>query len=159
MLLLINGNAKHIPLADNSVNCVVTSPPYFGLRDYGTAEWVDGDAECEHTVSAWNDNKWPGSNRPERDGYKRQFCLKCGATRVDNQIGLEQSPDEYVAAMVAVFREVWRVLRDDGTVWLNLGSSYGNKNIDSDEMVLRDDLSVEEIEYVFMELAKHAKKS
>ena len=65
-------------LEDASVNCCVTSPPYFGLRDYG----------------------------------------------VDGQIGLEQTPDEYVAEMVAVFREVRRVLRDDGTLWLNLGDSY-----------------------------------
>jgi DNA modification methylase len=65
-------------LADNSVQCVVTSPPYWGLRDYGH----------------------PG------------------------QIGLESTPDEYVARMVAVFREARRVLADDGTLWLNLGDSY-----------------------------------
>ena len=61
-----------------SVNCVVTSPPYWGLRDYGT----------------------------------------------DGQLGLEPTPEEYVANLVAVFREVRRVLRDDGTLWLNLGDSY-----------------------------------
>ena len=66
-------------MPDNSVNCCVTSPPYFGLRDYG----------------------------------------------MDGQIGLEQTPEEYVAKMVEVFREVRRVLRDDGTLWLNLGDSYG----------------------------------
>lgn len=65
-------------LPDQSVNCIVTSPPYFGLRDYG----------------------------------------------VDGQIGLEQTPDAYVAELVAVFREARRVLRDDGTLWLNLGDSY-----------------------------------
>lgn len=65
-------------LAAESVHTCVTSPPYFGLRDYG----------------------------------------------VDGQIGLEPTPDEFVAALVAVFREVRRVLRDDGTVWLNLGDSY-----------------------------------
>ena len=66
-----------------SVQCCVTSPPYWGLRDYGT----------------------PG------------------------QLGLEATPDEYVANMVAVFRAVRRVLRDDGTLWLNLGDSYaGNSN-------------------------------
>ena len=63
---------------DKSVHCCVTSPPYFGLRDYGH----------------------------------------------DGQIGLEPTPDEYVAKMVSVFREVRRVLRDDGTLWLNLGDSY-----------------------------------
>jgi len=65
-------------LDDQSVNCCVTSPPYWGLRDYGVA----------------------------------------------GQIGLESTPQEYVEKMVAVFREVRRVLRDDGTLWLNLGDSY-----------------------------------
>ena len=67
-------------LPANSVQCVVTSPPYFGLRDYG----------------------------------------------VPGQIGLEPTPAEYVARLVDVFREVKRVLRDDGTLWLNLGDSYAN---------------------------------
>ena len=47
-ILLINANSLHIPLADESVNCVVTSPPYYGLRDYGTARWNGGDTECDH---------------------------------------------------------------------------------------------------------------
>ena len=71
-------------MEDESINCCVTSPPYWGLRDYG----------------------------------------------VDGQLGLEPTPDEYVAKMVEVFREVKRVLRNDGTLWLNLGDSYcgtGNK--------------------------------
>jgi site-specific DNA-methyltransferase (adenine-specific) len=65
-------------LPDQSVQCCITSPPYWGLRDYG----------------------------------------------VDGQLGLESTPDEYVSRMVAVFREVRRVLRDDGTLWLNLGDTY-----------------------------------
>lgn len=65
-------------LTPGSVQCCVTSPPYFGLRDYGHA----------------------------------------------GQIGLEPTPDEFVAAMIEVFREVRRVLADDGTVWLNLGDTY-----------------------------------
>lgn len=76
--IIINGDARRLPLADNSVQCCVTSPPYFGLRDYG----------------------------------------------VDGQIGLEQTPDEYVSQLVDVFREVRRVLADDGVLWLNLGDSY-----------------------------------
>jgi len=67
-----------VELPDCSVHTCVTSPPYFGLRDYGH----------------------------------------------DGQMGLEPTPDEFVAGMVEVFREVWRVLRDDGTLWLNLGDSY-----------------------------------
>jgi DNA modification methylase len=80
-LLLTQGNALQIPLADESVHCVVTSPPYWGLRDYG----------------------------------------------ISDQLGLEPTPEQYVANMVAVFREVRRVLRADGTVWLNLGDSYATR--------------------------------
>jgi DNA modification methylase len=54
----------------------------------------------------------------------KEICGICGAVRIDNQIGLEKTPEEYVAKMVEVFREVKRVLRDDGTLWLNLGDSY-----------------------------------
>ena len=125
--MIINANSLHIPLADSSVNCVVTSPPYYGLRDYGTAKWEGGDPECEHTVgSGDNDNLKGYVTRPERDGEKRQYCQKCGAIRIDQQIGLEQTPDEYVANLVAVFRECKRILRDDGTLWLNIGDSYAS---------------------------------
>ena len=63
---------------DESINCVVTSPPYYGLRDYG----------------------------------------------VDGQIGLEESPEEYISKLVDLFREIRRVLKKDGTIWVNLGDSY-----------------------------------
>ena len=65
-------------LPSKSVNCCITSPPYFGLRDYGN----------------------------------------------DEQMGLEQTPEAFIAELVSVFREVMRGLRDDGTLWLNLGDSY-----------------------------------
>lgn len=82
-ITLLHGDNRDVlkTLADKSVNCCITSPPYFGLRDYGE----------------------PG------------------------QIGLEKTPEEYVAALVEVFREVKRVLRDDGTLWLNLGDSYNTQ--------------------------------
>lgn len=67
-------------MAEASVHCCVTSPPYFGLRDYG----------------------------------------------MDGQIGLEQTPGEFVAGLVAVFSEVRRVLRDDGSLWVNMGDTYQN---------------------------------
>jgi len=110
------------------VACTVSLPVRlidYGLRDYGTAKWEGGDPNCEHTVgSGDNDNLKTYVTRPERDGIKRQYCQKCGAVRIDQQIGLEQTPAEYVDNIVQVFREVWRILRDDGTVWLNLGDSY-----------------------------------
>lgn len=58
----------------------------------------------------------------------KEICGLCGAIRIDDQIGLEPTPDEYVAKLVQVFREVKRVLKDDGVVFLNLGDSYANMN-------------------------------
>ena len=77
-ILLIQADARRLPIADNCVHCCVTSPPYWNLRNY----------------------KIPG------------------------QLGLEKTPEEYVAVMVDVFREVKRVLRPDATLWLNMGDSY-----------------------------------
>lgn len=77
---ILQGDCREVlkTLPDASVHCIVTSPPYFGLRDYGVAE----------------------------------------------QMGLEPTPDDFIAGMVAVFRECRRVLREDGTLWLNMGDSY-----------------------------------
>lgn len=170
-LMLVNSNSLHIPLADESVHCVVTSPPYYGLRDYGTARWEGGDAECDHIKSVRsNDSGLRNDGRAHvglYDGEKladlrktefKDVCGKCGAIRVDEQIGLEQTPMEYVETMVRVFREIKRVLRRDGTVWLNIGSSFSSGIIESEEYVLREDLTDEELEYVYSELAKHLKK-
>jgi DNA modification methylase len=82
--MILRSNSLQIPLRDKSVHCVITSPPYWGLRDYGVA----------------------------------------------GQLGLEKTPEEYVEKMVQVFREVWRVLRDDGTLWLNMGDSYNSAGRD-----------------------------
>jgi DNA modification methylase len=124
-------------IPDCSVQCCVTSPPYFGLRDYGTAKWEGGDPECDHkqTVARHdggrvNTNGFHGSAAANSDkggmNY-RDVCGKCGAVRIDGQIGLEPSPEEYIARLVAVFAEVRRVLKDDGTLWLNLGDSYASQ--------------------------------
>lgn len=117
-------------LPDNCVQCCVTSPPYWGLRDYGTAEWEGGDPECEHFCGGQvEDSKAPGAiSTGVRPGCDASVCRKCGARRVDAQLGLERTPEEYVARMVEVFREVKRVLRDDGCVFLNLGDSYYHAN-------------------------------
>jgi DNA modification methylase len=102
----------------------VTSPPYWGLRDYGTAQWDGGDADCKHGPRVMgNANK--GAVREVLDG-DRTRCHGCGATRVDRQLGLEPTPAEYVANMVEVFRLVRDVLADDGTLWLNIGDSYAS---------------------------------
>ncbi len=117
-----------------SVQTCVTSPPYWGLRDYGTASWDGGDPTCDHrkpnadTGHIANSTLGGGkaTNAAQIGGFKHE-CGKCGATRIDSQIGLEATPEAYVAQLVAVFREVRRVLRDDGTLWCNLGDSYASQ--------------------------------
>lgn len=120
--------ARVADLPDNSVHCVVTSPPYWGLRDYGTAKWEGGDPGCDHRSYAYPaERETPGrrgGSMPHSEKVFRDVCGKCGARRVDQQIGLEPTPEAFVSRMVEVFREVRRVLRDDGTCWMNLGDSY-----------------------------------
>ena len=119
-------------LPDNSVQCCVTSPPYWGLRDYGTARWEGGDPACQHVFKRKDERLMLGSNGKlgknctswtHRDAMPPRIC-SCGAVRIDNQIGLEPTPEAYVAKMVAVFREVRRVLRPDAVCFINLGDSY-----------------------------------
>lgn len=96
-------------LPEKSVQTICTSPPYWGLRDYGTDPTVwGGEPNCVHD---WADGTDPSGK-----------CSKCGAWR--GSLGLEPDPDMYIEHLVEVFREARRVLRDDGTVWLNLGDTY-----------------------------------
>ena len=123
-------------LPDGCVSCVVTSPPYHNLRDYGTATWEGGSANCTHRKildvgRATRSSGLNGSNAAnghQQEGFK-SVCRHCGARRIDKQIGLEPTVDAYVARMVAVFAEVRRVLRPDGTLWLNLGDLHQNKQL------------------------------
>ena len=116
-------------LEDQSINTCITSPPYWGLRDYGTAEWEGGDEGCDHVephqVRGQNSEKQSTNNHGE-GGSTWKICQKCGAVRKDSQLGLEDTPEEFVENLVGVFREVKRVLHDSGTVWLNLGDSYSS---------------------------------
>jgi DNA modification methylase len=128
---ILQGDCREVlrTLPDESVHCVVTSPPYFGLRDYQTGTWEGGDPACDHGVRRWEGDKQTqgaqSGHASAADKLARQRC-PCGAVRIDRQIGLEPTPDAFVAEMVAVFREVRRVLRSDGTLWLNLGDSYAS---------------------------------
>jgi DNA modification methylase len=130
---ILTGNCldtlKSIP--EKSINTCVTSPPYWGLRDYGTGEWQGGDPDCPHmrTTKISKDTSTGHKAMFEQgnvvgDAIYKKKCPECGAVRKDNQLGLEETPEKFVENLVNVFREVKRVLRDDGTVWLNLGDSY-----------------------------------
>ncbi len=120
-------------LPSRKVHCCITSPPYWGLRDYGTATWEGGDEECDHKPNVnlretRPKGKLVGSTRTVDEGTVQRDC-HCGARRIDSQLGLEKTPQEYVAKMVQVFREVRRVLRDDGTCWVNMGDGYATSSV------------------------------
>ena len=114
-------------LPDAQFHTCVTSPPYYGLRDYGTARWEGGDPACDHGVRRWEGEKQTqgaqSGHAAKSDRLDRKECA-CGAVRVDEQIGLEDTPEAFVQRLVEVFREVRRCLRDDGTLWVNIGDSY-----------------------------------
>jgi DNA modification methylase len=112
-----------------SVQCCVTSPPYYGLRDYGTAQWEGGDPGCDHDPARPDGGERANRTLPlGRGGIYKDTCRMCGAVRVDEQIGLEETPEAFVEKLVDVFREVRRVLADDGTIWVNLGDSYAGSS-------------------------------
>ncbi len=140
---LYQGDVREVlrTLPAESVQTVVTSPPYWSLRDYGIAPSVwGGDADCAHAWGPMERGKradlLPADvttstgriGTDDRQGHASlnggHYCQCCGAWR--GALGLEPTPALFVAHMVEVFREVWRVLRKDGTAWVNLGSSYAS---------------------------------
>ncbi|MBU2836968.1 site-specific DNA-methyltransferase [Acidithiobacillus thiooxidans] len=157
-------------LPDESVHCIITSPPYYGLRDYGLEPviWApvryapmaglpsmsvpahanhETFTDCDHDWGEWTeahdirqetvhgktrttDRSYAEASRTSNGNHKKhahgQFCRKCGAWR--GCLGLEPDPALYIGHLVQVFREAHRVLRYDGTLWLNLGDSYVSGN-------------------------------
>tara|TARA_R110001599_G_scaffold135202_1_gene313483 strand:+ start:190 stop:1845 length:1656 start_codon:yes stop_codon:yes gene_type:complete len=120
-------------LDDQSINTVVTSPPYWGLRDYGTGTWEGGDPDCPHmrttkiSINTATGHKgMADKGHAVGDAIYKDICPKCNAVRKDSQLGLEDTPEQFAHNLVMLFREIRRVLRDDGTVWLNLGDSYSS---------------------------------
>jgi DNA modification methylase len=112
---LIKGNSLEElrKIDEGFINCCVTSPPYWGLRKYDIPDIIfDGEEGCGH--------EW--GNQIECPTNQGQFCLHCYAWR--GQLGLEPTPELYVKHIVEIFGEVKRVLRKDGTCWVNLGDSY-----------------------------------
>lgn len=138
ILPIIQADAQRIPLADESVDCVVTSPAYYGLRDYG----ADGDKglsvfggryDCEHDWQMRGlDKEWKKSGSRDQKPVPRRRtidaencdCSRCGAVRC--QLGHERLFTDYIDHIVTIMRDVRRVLRKSGSVWLTLGDSYAS---------------------------------
>ena len=120
-------------LEDESVDSIITSPPYYGLRDYGTAKWEGGDKKCNHKgkplahqTSIHERTQPQCNNKPDENTFEiyKDVCKKCGAKRVDQQLGLEKSLNEYLDRMLKITLELRRVLKKTGTMWWNHGDSY-----------------------------------
>jgi DNA modification methylase len=129
-------------LPEKSIYTCVTSPPYWGLRDYGTLPLVwpgSGLPNCEHIWEPIELKSRGGKINPDNPdakmvpqrqaqgdlrgkGIRSNICHRCGAWL--GSLGLEDHPDRFIEHLVEIFREVRRVLRDDGTLWLNLGDTY-----------------------------------
>lgn len=143
MFEILNGDCIEMMLSlpDNSVDTCVTSPPYWGLRDYGGGGKVWGSQECIGRANFGGidtSHEWEGYTRPSENTRKNNnslqlksaywepqeqaHCKHCDAWF--GQLGLEPTIQQYVKNMVEVFSHVRRILKPEGTLWLNLGDSY-----------------------------------
>ena len=146
---VIHGNVLEVlrQIPSNSIDCIITSPPYWGLRKYPEEANViwGGDPNCEHewiieetkrpNLSGGKDNPYAKEKLAIKgtDNYKEQvnyhhrvtvsaFCKKCGAWY--GQLGLEPTPEMYVEHLGLILKEIYRVLKPTGTFWLNIGDTY-----------------------------------
>lgn len=148
-------------MESQSVQCVVTSPPYWGLRDYKIQPSIwGGRPDCEHDFAAetvatevGRGNWAQGTNgrgeiqpggveakrEPIRSVQKTGFCIHCSAWL--GCLGLEPTPELFIEHATQVFAEVRRVLRNDGTLWLNIGDSYAAQPGQRKQGVERNDVA------------------
>ena len=150
--LILHGHTltKLKKFPNESINCIMTSPPYWALRDYGGGLDMVWDERCDNCQEFKKDCKckkgyyqceheWDENIQTSRGGYsedsivgnnakikrepiKSNFCQKCGAWK--GQLGLEPTFDLYIKHLCNIFDEVKRVLRKDGTCWINIGDTY-----------------------------------
>jgi site-specific DNA-methyltransferase (cytosine-N4-specific) len=150
---IICGDCRELlkKLPDNSIHCCVTSPPYWGLRDYGVEPTVwGGKADCEHEwggikikpikLQAGNpefQREWREHATNEKSS-QGQFCIHCNAWL--GCLGLEPTFELYLDHLIEIFREVKRVVRKDGSIWVNLGDSYAGsgKGIGTDRTACKE---------------------
>ena len=140
---IYNGNCLEVlkSFLNDSIDCIVTSPPYWAVRDYGESNEViwDGKEDCKHEFEESSRKIHSGSTEDniqasvdKEGGYKTdwkhtdKYCKKCGAWK--GQLGLEEHPQEYINHIVQIMKECKRVLKKTGTIWLNLGDSFYTKS-------------------------------
>ena len=135
--ILCGNDLEILPkLPAESVSCITCSPPYWGLRDYDIEPVIwDGDKNCKHiwgnktiTLKHKSGETNPGKeswfkDKGASDDKGNRFCLKCGAWK--GSLGLEPTFELYIKHLCNIFDEIKRVLRKDGTCWVNIGDSYG----------------------------------
>lgn len=112
---ILQGDALSVlkTMPDESVQCCVTSPPYYGLRNYQTEPQIwGGEAGCVHEWGA------------PTNATSGNFCSECGAWK--GELGLEPTVQLYIAHLIQIFAEVKRVLKDNGTCWVNIGDTYNS---------------------------------
>lgn len=151
-------------LPDNYVQCVVTSPPYWSLRSYGTEpQLFGGDVNCEHDWQKFaprrprseNDVINPDSVQSNNKGSNcnlqdTMICRKCDGWM--GEIGQEHDPDLFVKHLVLIFREVRRVLREDGICWVNIANTYyNNSNYDHPYLKDKDMVPISEMMAIAMQ--------
>jgi site-specific DNA-methyltransferase (adenine-specific) len=140
---IIQGNVLEVlrSLPSNFINMIITSPPYWGLRDYGLPDAIwGGNPDCNHN---WIENvRHPaggmgskganvGANRNDFANMRdhdviSNTCVKCGAWK--GQLGQEPDFHDYIKHLVEIFNEAGRTMVDDGSLWVNLGDSYAGSN-------------------------------
>ena len=137
---LVNGGAISVlsEMEPGSVSCCVTSPPYWWMRDYGLQPTIfGGDNGCDHE---WVEKEYQRKSSDTKKGKKQETNIganqrdvpikyaECSCGAWSGQLGLEQTIDLYISHLVEVFSHVRRVLKDDGTLWLNIGDTYFDSN-------------------------------
>jgi len=127
---------KEIP--DSTVDCVISSPPYWALRDYGTGKWVGGNnPNCQHEAirhktrderksNAWMEEKLTEGTYGDEFKWKARRCPDCNAEYTDLQWGLEPDFKDYLKKLDDLMEQLRRVLKDTGSIWINLGDTYSS---------------------------------
>ncbi len=127
---------KEIP--ENSIDCIISSPPYWALRDYGTGKWVGGnDPNCKHDEirrktrderksNAWMEQKLTEGTFGDELKWKSRTCPTCKAEFKDQQWGMEENFQDYLKKMRSLMTELRKILKPTGSVWINLGDTYNS---------------------------------